>query len=53
VNRFVIIAIIVSLLTGFTIGFVFANSVNRKETESLRSELSRKQTLATAETNGR
>jgi len=51
VNRFAIIAIIVSLLIGFTIGFVFANSVNRKETESLRSELSRKQTLAADEVN--
>lgn len=43
-NRFAYILIVVSLLIGFTVGFVFANSVNRKETERLRSELSRKQT---------
>lgn len=43
-NRFAYILIVVSLLIGFAIGFVFANSANRKETERLRTELSRKQT---------
>lgn len=50
VKRNVIIGSVIGLLIGFGIGFVFTNSINSRETEQLRAELSRFQQSSSSQT---